>query len=314
MILHTVDFFSYNIPFSNRENRRGIWIQIVDSNNNAGWGEIAPLPGWSRETLEEAISQLKQVKEQLLNRSWTKENCFEQILQLDLFPSVAFGVESALLSLLDPISDSSIVTSGLVMGSFAEMLEQIQRREEEGYQTLKVKIGSLSYNEAESLINRLIGKFTIRIDVNRAWKTEDSLSFFSQFNKDTFEYVEEPFKDPKDLKNFLLPLAVDESFPKDLSLEELEGLSSLKALIYKPTLQGGMAYCLPLYKWACRRGIDIVISSSFENTLGLYAAFSLSDRLSLKRMPGLGTHFFLNAISIKEICPIKLGNKILAVS
>lgn len=314
MIVHRVDFFSYSVPFVGRENRRGVWIQIVDHNNNTGWGEIAPLPGWSSETLEDVIFQLKEVKKELFSRSWTKENCLQQILQLDLFPSVAFGVESALLSLLDPISDSSIVTSALVMGSFEEMLNQIEQREQEGYQTLKVKIGTLSCHKAETLISRLIDRFKIRVDVNRNWKTEDSLSFFSQFHSSTFEYVEEPFKDPKDLKKFPLPLAVDESFPKDLSLEELEQLSALKTLIYKPSLQGGMAYCLPLYQWASKRGIDIVISSSFENSIGLYAAFSLSERLSLQRIPGLGTHFFIEPTPIKEVCAEKIRNKILAVS
>lgn len=86
---------------------------------------------------------------------------------------------------------------------------------------------------------------------------------------------------------------MDESFPQDLTLEELEVLPMLKALIYKPTMQGGMARCLPLYEWAEKRGVAIVLSSSFESDVGLAHIASMAKRLSLKEPIGIGTSHFL---------------------
>jgi o-succinylbenzoate synthase len=89
---------------------------------------------------------------------------------------------------------------------------------------------------------------------------------------------------------------VDESFPQDLSLEELEGLPSLKALIYKPTIQGGMLGCRHLHAWAKRRGVDLVLSSSFESDLGLAHIASIAHRLSLLAPVGIGTYHHLGSL------------------
>jgi O-succinylbenzoate synthase len=251
------------------------------------------LPGWSRETLEEAILQLEEKKEEIIHKQWSKENILNELVSLRLFPSVSFALESALISLIDPLEEHAVSVGALFMGSSIEILEQADQREQEGYTTAKVKIGSLSWKEAEDVIGKLLQRFRLRIDVNRGWKALDALAFFNQFSLDAVEYVEEPFDDPLLLREFTHPLAIDESFPKILSLEELEKIPMLRSIIYKPTIQGGMANCFPLVNWAQSRGIDVVIGGSFESELGLMQAASLAYRLSLKKAVGIGTYCFL---------------------
>lgn len=229
--------------------------------------------------------QLRQKKEEIL-----AIDSVEQLKSLSLLPSVYFGVESALLK---PVGEFSVPVSALFMGSTQEILAQAALRQLEGYTSAKLKVSNLTFEEAFHVIYKLKDTFHLRIDVNRAWKTEDALQFFAQFSQDAFDYVEEPFQNPHDLKLFTHPLAVDESFPQDLSLEELEALPMLKALIYKPTLQGGLAGCLPLQKWAEKRGITIVLSSSFESDVGLANIAEMAKRLSLKAPIGIGTYHFL---------------------
>lgn len=142
------------------------------------------------------------------------------------------------------------------MGSPQEILHQAALREQEGFISAKLKVSNHSFQEAANLIYQLKDRFRLRIDVNRAWKTDCSLKFFAQFPLDTFDYVEEPFKNPADLALFPHPLAIDESFPSDLSLKQLESLPTLKALIYKPTIQGGISGCLPVHKWAKQKGVS----------------------------------------------------------
>jgi O-succinylbenzoate synthase len=120
------------------------------------------------------------------------------------------------------------------------------------------------------------------------------LRFFSKFSEESFDYVEEPFRNPKDLGLFSHPLAVDESFPSDLSFEDLERLPALKALIYKPTIQGGLSNCLGLQRWAIARGLSVVLSSSFESDVGLASVACMARRLGIQAPLGIGTYHYMS--------------------
>ncbi len=296
MKIKTLLLNPYEILFIHGQSRQGVLLHITDEKGNIGTGDIAPLPKWSKETLEEALIELEQKKEEILKVEWEKEGSLEELRKLDLLPSVTFGLESALLSLLDPLLAHTVLKSALLMGSLEEILEQASLRKKEGYLFAKLKVGNLSFKEAKEAIFHLKDVFRLRIDVNRAWETEESLEFFTKFPLDAFDYVEEPFKNPHDLHLFAHPLAVDESFPKDLSLVEIETFSALKALIYKPTIQGGIMGCLPLLEWTRKRGIDLVLSSSFESEVGLSHIVSMAHRLSLKAPIGIGTCHFIERL------------------
>lgn len=273
--------------------RSGLFLYIADERGLEGWGEVAPLPKWSRETLEECLEQFHRKREAIVSIDWTTENLLQELSKLSLLPALSFGVESALLSLLAPLPEHSIPTSALLMGSPQAILDQATLRKNEGYTSAKLKVGHLTFEEAASLIHQLKETFRLRIDVNRAWTTLDSLHFFSQFALDAFDYVEEPFQNPHDLALFAHPLAVDESFPQELSLTQLESLPMLKALIYKPTIQGGMLGCLQVQAWARKNDLQLVLSSSFESDIGLSHITSMAHRLSLSSPIGIGTYHCL---------------------
>jgi o-succinylbenzoate synthase len=294
MKIKTFSLHFHDISLTNGQIRSGILINITDEKGNGGWGEIAPLPKWSHETLEDSLKQFNQKQQEIMRVDWTAPTCLREIEKLNLLPSVSFGLESALLSMLSPIPEHSVPTSALFMGSPQEIMQQAELRHGEGYTSAKLKVSNLSFEEAAQMIHQLKNKFRLRIDVNRAWRTSDSLQFFEQFPLDTFDYVEEPFQNPDDLALFPHPLGVDESFPHDLCLEQLESLPTLKALIYKPTIQGGMLGCLPLHEWTAKRGIELVLSSSFESDLGLAYVASIAHRLSLSAPVGIGTYYYLN--------------------
>lgn len=293
MKIQVFSFHSYSLPLTNHQMRSGAILCLTDEKGNKGFGEIAPLPKWSKESLEESIQQLNQIKEIILSIDWSNQTCLYELARLALFSSVSFGLESALLSLLSPLSNYSVPSCALLMGSSQEILSQAELRYNEGFTYAKLKVNQLAFDEATALIYKLKKKFHLRIDVNRAWNTTDSLRFFSQFPLDAFDYVEEPFRNPHDLAQFSHPLAIDESFPSDLSLKQLESLPNLKALIYKPTIQGGMINCLPLVQWTKQKDVSLVLSSSFESDIGLTCVASLAQRLSLPTPVGIGTYHFL---------------------
>jgi O-succinylbenzoate synthase len=310
MQIAKLSLHAYELPLKTGK-RFGVLIHLTNDKGHSSWGEIAPLPKWSEETLEDALEQCRKKHHEILQMEWTAENCFDKLIEFDLLPSVSFGLESALLSQLQPLPDHSVKTSALFMGSLNEILEQARAKSREGYTSAKLKVGNLPFKDAAYAINQLKDQFRLRIDVNRAWNTRDSLHFFSQFSLDAFDYVEEPFQNPHDLAQFSHPLAIDESYPCDVSFKEMETFPTLKAMVYKPTIQGGMLHCLPIHAWAKKRGVSLILSSSFESDLGLAHIASMAHRLKISAPVGIGTYDFLQK-HLRTI-PLKLSQSILQI-
>lgn len=287
-----LEYFSTPLPGAQR---CGAILHLKDSLDRLASGEVSPLPGWSDETLAAVEEEFYREYTAIMKTSWDMSTYATSLKNLNLSPSLLFGLESALLSLLDPLPPCKVQVSALLMGSYHEIVQQAQARQHEGFTSAKVKISQLSLSEAYKLLYQLKDTFRLRVDVNRAWDTTTSLHFFEKFPLDAFDYIEEPFQNPRDLKLFTHPLAIDESFPKNLSLEDLEKLPTLKALVYKPTLQGGLMQALPLHAWTKKQGLQFVLSSSFENTLGLTHIAAMAHRLSLTTPIGVGTYAYLSS-------------------
>jgi len=293
MKLKSLFLYSYEQLLKNNQKRVGALICIEDEKKQMSWGEVAPLLNWSKETLQECIAQIRQKKSYILSIDWSLSTFLEAIQNLKLLPAVAFGLESAVLTILDPIQNISVPVSALFYGSYQEIIREAQLRHAEGFKSAKLKVSQLTFEEAADVIHKLKDQFRLRIDVNRAWSTSKSLQFFSKFPLDSFDYIEEPFQNPQDLHLFKHPLAIDESFPDDFSLKDLKAIPMLKALIYKPTIQGGLANCQTLYQWTQAHHIRFIISSSFESEIGLMQCAALAQRLSVKSALGLGTYFHI---------------------
>lgn len=292
MKIQILSRYPYEIPLTNGNKRSGMLIKISGDEGKCGYGDIAPLPNWSQETLDQAMGQLSQKMPHILKIDWTARTYIENLKALNLLPSVQFGLESALVRILFTTEVSSVLTSALLMGTKEQILEDAKKRKLEGYQSAKFKLPE-NLEEAREIVYALKDTFRLRIDCNRKLETEEALQFFKEFDYDAFDYVEEPFKNPKDLHLFTHPLAVDESYPFDLTLEDLKNLPTLKAIVYKPTIQGGELNCLPLIEFAKERNIQVVLSSSFESDIGLINIASMAHRLSLTAPIGIGTYHYL---------------------
>lgn len=295
--LSSISVYPYSLTFTSQAPRQGALIKIVSDQGEEGLSDLAPLPLWSLETLDEALHQLRSFAKKLIGSSLSLEVLSFFLKQNPLYKSVSFALESAYLSLLSFPQSFSMQASALFMGSYDTILHLASLRKKEGFRSAKLKVSHLSFKEASSLIHLLKDDFSLRIDVNRAWETSTALQFFSKFDPGTFDYVEEPFKHPQDLHLFTHPLAIDESFGKELSLDDLENLPSLTALVYKPTLQGGLLHQQSIIEWTKKRNIRLVLSSSFESSIGLLQIASLAHYLCLDEPLGIGTyHYFENSL------------------
>lgn len=134
------------------------------------WSEVSPLPGRSKETLDEALQQLRAI---------------QQGYQGPLLPSVAFG----LFGLAAPKVAQAPVCLFL-MGTPQEILKKAEQNC--GCKTAKIKLGSFDLETALSLVKTLKKDFRLRIDIGGRWSPQQVVSFCSHFEPQDFEFIEDP--------------------------------------------------------------------------------------------------------------------------
>lgn len=272
-MLESVRLFYFSLPSS----REGLLLKQGEA-----WAEVSPLPNWSKETLQESA---------------------EQLLSLaplsPLYPSVSFGLSCLTAK---PHGPFSIPIAALIAGTSDEMIDHSQRALKEGFTHAKVKVGHLLLEDAERVVLSLLPHFSLRIDVNRQWETEESLSFFSRFPKDAFEFVEEPLKNSADLALFTHPFALDESLRENPDILKMP-LPWLRTLVIKPTLSG-----INQAHLAKKRGLSIVISSAYESGVGTTHLAHLAKKLqNPNSAAGLGPYHALTGDVLTEKLKIKGG-------
>ena len=266
--------------------RKGALLRLQDVDGRVGWGDAAPLPGFSEETTDDAIRQLRGLA------AWADRHSLARwddpaLGGLSLAPSVRFALELALLDLgaqragrtlaqaLHPEPAAHVAINALLV-SPDEALAEAERLGALGYQTVKVKVGRRPVDEDVALlraIHRRLPHLALRADANRAWSFDDARRFADAVRGLPLGYVEEPLADPSALERLGaetgLPIALDESLVEGdgRRAERVPGWA--KAVILKPTFLGGLARSLRLAHAAQAAGAEVVWSSAFESGVGV---------------------------------------------
>lgn len=305
--------YQYDLPLLEKaplKKRRGLLIEITDDRGISGWGEVSPLPGFSRETLSDSLRQLLALKS-------GKE-------LPSMYPSVRFGMEMAMLNLTgkqrevpmrcilaeDPCD--VLPVNGLLSANQADVFTRARELLKKGVEVLKIKVGQQSIDEDIRVVER-ISQFIeepcrLRLDANGSWDLPSALAFGHLCHGLPIEYIEEPVRGLDELREFALstelPIALDETLwlnPR-LSLSEVPGL---KAIIVKPTFFGGIAAVKQLLGDAWKMGLTTVISSCFESSLGVLALANFACSLPSNETPaGLST--FVYFADDVLTCPLSL--------
>jgi O-succinylbenzoate synthase len=296
--------------------REGLLVELTSGGGSVGWGEASPLPGFSRESLDEAAGQLRDLASYMVGREaaddWIDpdEDFSRELDAMDLAPSVRFGFELALWNLYAASRGKSLaelVTShpratvpvnALIFGSPDEALGEARRARAAGYEAVKIKVGARDIEEDITLVRALNEELgdavSLRLDANRAWSVEEAEGFARDTMGLRFEYVEEPLADPAHLPSFArthgVPVALDESLA-GMEPETLENHGYARAVVLKPTLLGGLSRTLRFASRASYLGIKPVISSTYETGVGTAALVALAAGVGDEEVPaGLDTY------------------------
>lgn len=271
-----------------RWTRRDGALVRVQIDGRVGLGEASPLPGVSRESLEEVRASLGSLALDVALD--TSAALFDSLAPLELPSSARFGLETAL-------ADVASQRAGLPLARFLSttpsravrvqaMLDRLDGELPEGAVAVKVKVGRAGHAEDEiaqlRALRRRFPALLVRADANGA-ALEPALA--AALREVGCALVEDPGS-PVDL-----PRAIDQRFAVDPRLALAELGPQAPWAVLKPTLVGGLARTLSLAAEARARGAQVIVSHALESPIALAAAAHLALALGDEHaVHGLGPY------------------------
>lgn len=283
-------------------------VKVYDENDpeKFGIGEAAVFPGLSPEADGMYVMKLTEV---LANVAIGRQT------DLSRYSSIQFGLEQAILDFSNGChgiyfpskftqGDSSIEINGLVwMGNFDEMIERIERKIQEGFRCIKLKIGAIDWSQELDMIRYIRSKFDeetlmIRVDANGGFDTGDCMERLHRLASLKVHSIEQPIKPGNPERMALLcretplPIALDEELIGKGSLKErIDTLEQIQPqfIILKPALCGGFSGATEWIEEADKRGIGWWITSALESNVGLNAIAQFTASVNASGPQGLGT-------------------------
>ncbi|WP_252179189.1 o-succinylbenzoate synthase [Endozoicomonas sp. 4G] len=276
--------------------RQGLILEMIDQNGLFHYGEAAPLPDFSRETVAEAQQQLKEAAEHYCAGKLPDHSL--------LYPSVAFAIESIQFSLSQGRwRQQKAPESPLLMGADALTLKRLEDWSGKWPDEFKLKVGRHRTGQDAAVVKQVLDRIPVtvklRLDANQRWSFDEAVDFARQVPVSRISYIEEPTpcceEFPRLFRETGVGYGLDETLQRpafDRSLLKINGFraeNGLRAVVLKPTLVGGVSKCLSLADWARKKTIRVVFSSSFESALGVSLIEQLSLHCDPLESPGLDT-------------------------
>lgn len=234
------------------------------------------------------------------------------------YPSILFGIETALLdlehggngNLFDtPFTrgEEGICINGLVwMGNFDEMLARLEEKMKAGFHCVKLKIGAIDFSRELELVRHIRRAFSkdqieLRVDANGGFTFEDAPKRLEQLAKYDIHSIEQPIRQHQWARmaelcaSTPIPIALDEELiGVNMTPMKQDLLDRIRPqyIILKPSLHGGMRGTREWIELANARGIGSWITSALESNVGLNAVAQLAADIygpDIKMPQGLGT-------------------------
>tara|TARA_Y100000590_G_scaffold31288_1_gene34631 strand:- start:16491 stop:17516 length:1026 start_codon:yes stop_codon:yes gene_type:complete len=303
----------YSIPFTNSlqtsghtfTHRDGLWL-CIKGEENSGWGEAAPLAGFSKETLQDVHYALEGFHQAIDGEVIDIEELpFLIEAHTEGNPSTRFALETAFYDLLSKNSNQSIseylnpnACKEVAVNGIAGI-----HTPKEGFLVIKVKVGFRNlFDEIEymELLRSTYGDNVLfRLDANGAFDLPKAIRFCKEMEVFNIDYIEQPLPSEElvDLAELRyhtnIPIAIDESLTDCHSAEENIKQQTADIFVIKPMISGGFVETRKIVKLAKQENIRVVITSSLETEIGRMACLHVAAANEISESCGLATGTFL---------------------
>lgn len=266
--------------------RRILLVRLADDGFE-GWGECAPVPGYSRETLEEC-------------RSWLHTEAVRLTSPAPSEPAIApataaFAIEAALADLAARRAGSPLwrhlggrrerVEVGAVIGlatAAADLAAEAESLAADGYRRIKLKITPGEDRARVAEVRRTLPGHELAVDANGTFDPNDPTApaFLDEFG---LSFIEQPFPASAIAAHVSLaraiatPVCLDESITGvGAALEALE-MGAASVLNVKPARVGGLQAAVAIHDAAAERGAALWCGGMLESGIGKAASLAVAS-------------------------------------
>ena len=311
-MLYQFNFRLYQRPFKHPLStshgkwtvREGIILSLQDETGRVGWGEIAPIPWFGSESLEQALAFCQQLPPKITATD---------ILSIpDQLPACQFGFESACVWGEEEWGESSpskiqnlksIIPYSYLLPTGEVALQSWQTPWHQGNRTFKWKIGVAAITQELKLFNQLIQALPLsaklRLDANGGLTEQEAHQWLKAADEvGRVEFLEQPLP-PEQLDAMLemstqysTAIALDESVATINQMEECYQRGWRGVFVIKAAIAGSPKR---LRQFCQQHQIDAVFSSVLESAIARQAALQLAAELSNpNRAVGFGVNHWFN--------------------
>lgn len=282
--------------------REGLLVRLRDSLGRVGYGEMAPIPWFGSETLEEALQFCT-----AQNGEWRGETIPARLsaTQFGLGCALAELAESGHVTEQEPaIPADSFATADIcgLLPAGEATLHLASQRLAQGHRTLKWKIGVQAVADEIHLLQRLMEKLPqpiqLRLDANGGLSIDQAEQWLVACDRinaaphmATVEHLEQPLPPDQvaamqDLgKRYRTAIALDESVATVAQLEACWNQGWRGVFVVKPAIAGSPQR---LQTFCQTHQPRLVFSSAFETVVGRRAALAVASRCSSALAAALG--------------------------
>lgn len=287
-----------------------------------GIGEAAPLLLLSIDDVADY--------EQVLNTKLTQFCEVGNLEETDLgdFPSIRFGIETALLAMQaddagrlynTPFTRGEVAmpVNGLVwMNDASKMYEEAISKIQAGFDVIKFKIGALDFDEECRMLEKIrknysAFKVTLRVDANGAFQADEALEKLRELKRFELHSIEQPIAVNQwdDMAKLCIESPIDIALDEELIGVDVHSkgsklLQDIKPqyLILKPNLIGGVSIADEWIAQASKLDINWWATSALESNVGLNVIAQWVSTYNVTTHQGLGTGgLFSNNLATKLV-------------
>jgi len=301
----------YELPFHKpvsagdgvHESRSGFLLGLVDDGGRTGWGEAAPLPGWSVDSFSGVEAGLRGMVGSIVERQRTADGLRPTAAAwVGRLPSAAAALDAALLDLVAQQMDQSLAAhlsstgdakesvsvNALVVGTSPdEVAAAGTTAADEGFRAFKLKVGAGSMDmdlARVAALREVVGdEGAMRLDAERRWDLSEAVERLARMEIYDIEYVEDPVDSLDAMVQLSMscpvPLAADALLARSTDPLGVVTTAVADFFVLKPAALGGLTITSALAMAALGRSKGVVVTSFLDSAVGLAGAVALAAAL-----------------------------------
>ena len=263
------------------QEREGWIVRLERDDGRVGWGEVAPIPEFGTESIDEADVAIR-----ALGPSVTQEG-------IDSIPEAFACLKAALKAAVSEVSKIGAAPGAREFLPIAALLPAgrpaltaIAPLAEAGFRVFKWKVGVADIGDELGLLDDLLAALPagskLRLDANGAWDRRRAERWLERCADRPIEFVEQPVSagdsGAEDLLmglagDYPTPLALDESLVRAGDAERWLGAGWPGIFVVKPSLMGDAGRVLDRM---AKSKVRVVFSSALETAVGARAALRVA--------------------------------------